>query len=49
MVLERYTYIFVIGTFFALLDAYNNGASEWCWPGWEEKLAWLGRKWRATC
>jgi len=27
MVLDQYTYIFAIGTFFALLDAYNNGAS----------------------
>jgi len=25
--LDQYTYIFVIGTFFAMLDAYNNGAS----------------------
>jgi sodium-dependent phosphate transporter len=28
MVLHQYTYIFVIGTFFALLDAFNNGASK---------------------
>lgn len=27
-VLSQYDYIFAIGTFFALLDAYNNGASE---------------------
>jgi hypothetical protein len=27
MVLEEYTYVFAIGTFFALLEAYNNGAS----------------------
>lgn len=27
--LDQYTYIFVIGTFFAMLDAFNNGASEW--------------------
>jgi hypothetical protein len=27
-VLDQYTYVFAIGTFFALLDAYNNGASE---------------------
>lgn len=27
--LDQYTYVFVIGTFFALLDAYNNGASEY--------------------
>jgi len=27
MVLSEYTYIFAIGTFFAMLDAYNNGAS----------------------
>jgi sodium-dependent phosphate transporter len=26
--LDAYTYVFVIGTLFALLDAYNNGASE---------------------
>ncbi|KAK5090144.1 hypothetical protein LTS08_007291 [Lithohypha guttulata] len=28
MVLEEYTYIFAIGTFFALLEAYNNGAND---------------------
>jgi sodium-dependent phosphate transporter len=28
MVLTDYTYVFVIGTFFALLDAYNNGAND---------------------
>jgi sodium-dependent phosphate transporter len=28
MVLSDYTYIFVIGTFFAMLDAYNNGAND---------------------
>jgi len=28
MALEEYTYVFVIGTLFAMLDAYNNGASE---------------------
>lgn len=28
MVLSEYSYIFAIGTFFALLDAFNNGASE---------------------
>lgn len=26
--LDAYTYVFVIGTLFALLDAYNNGASK---------------------
>jgi sodium-dependent phosphate transporter len=26
--LTRYNYVFAIGTFFAMLDAYNNGASE---------------------
>jgi sodium-dependent phosphate transporter len=26
--LSQYDYVFAIGTFFALLDAYNNGASE---------------------
>jgi sodium-dependent phosphate transporter len=25
--LTQYNYVFAIGTFFALLDAYNNGAS----------------------
>lgn len=28
MVLSEYTYVFAIGTFFALLDAFNNGASK---------------------
>jgi sodium-dependent phosphate transporter len=28
MVLQDYTYLFAIGTLFAMLDAYNNGASE---------------------
>ncbi|KAL3454285.1 phosphate transporter [Aspergillus insuetus] len=28
MVLSDYTYVFVIGTFFAMLDAYNNGAND---------------------
>ncbi|KAK3071111.1 hypothetical protein LTR53_009245 [Teratosphaeriaceae sp. CCFEE 6253] len=28
MVLTEYTYLFVIGTFFAMLDAYNNGAND---------------------
>jgi hypothetical protein len=28
MALDQYTYVFVIGTLFAMLDAYNNGASE---------------------
>lgn len=27
MVLSQFTYVFAIGTFFALLEAYNNGAS----------------------
>lgn len=27
--LDQYTYVFVIGTFFAMLDAYNNGASTY--------------------
>jgi hypothetical protein len=27
--LSQYTYIFVIGTFFAMLDAFNNGASAY--------------------
>ncbi|RDW85915.1 1,2-dihydroxy-3-keto-5-methylthiopentene dioxygenase-2 [Coleophoma crateriformis] len=28
MALHEYTYVFVIGTFFAMLDAYNNGAND---------------------
>ncbi|KAL1306329.1 hypothetical protein AAFC00_005048 [Neodothiora populina] len=28
MALDQYTYVFVIGTFFALLDAFNNGAND---------------------
>ncbi|KAH9909297.1 phosphate transporter [Xylariomycetidae sp. FL2044] len=28
MALDEYTYIFAIGTLFALLDAYNNGAND---------------------
>ncbi|KAK4446114.1 phosphate-repressible phosphate permease [Podospora aff. communis PSN243] len=28
MVLSEYDYVFAIGTFFALLDAYNNGAND---------------------
>ncbi|PWN40487.1 phosphate transporter [Ceraceosorus guamensis] len=27
-VLTQYTYVFVIGTFFAMLDAFNNGAND---------------------
>jgi hypothetical protein len=27
MVMTEFTYVFAIGTFFALLEAYNNGAS----------------------
>jgi sodium-dependent phosphate transporter len=34
MVLSQYDYIFAIGTLFAMLDAFNNGASKlhqwWC-------------------
>jgi len=29
MVLTEYTYVFAIGTFFAMLDAFNNGASKY--------------------
>lgn len=28
MVLHQFDYVFAIGTLFAMLDAYNNGASE---------------------
>ncbi|KAI1086118.1 phosphate transporter [Rostrohypoxylon terebratum] len=28
MILDQYTYIFVIGTLFAMLDAFNNGAND---------------------
>jgi hypothetical protein len=31
--LTQYDYVFAIGTFFAMLDAFNNGASEWQNPG----------------
>jgi sodium-dependent phosphate transporter len=37
-VLSQYDYIFAIGTFFALLDAYNNGASESAKPSRAELL-----------
>lgn len=30
--LHQYDYIFAIGTFFALLDAFNNGASALSLP-----------------
>ena len=30
--LDKYTYVFAIGTFFALLDAFNNGASKYALP-----------------
>lgn len=29
MVMTEYTYVFAIGTMFALLEAYNNGASTY--------------------
>ena len=29
MVMSDYTYVFAIGTMFALLEAYNNGASTY--------------------
>ena len=28
MALDQFSYVFAIGTFFALLDAYNNGAND---------------------
>ncbi|PNY29459.1 Phosphate transporter [Tolypocladium capitatum] len=28
MALDQYTYVFVIGTLFAMFDAYNNGAND---------------------
>ncbi|KAK0702533.1 phosphate transporter [Apiosordaria backusii] len=28
MALDQYTYVFVVGTFFAMLDAFNNGAND---------------------
>ena len=31
-VLSQFDYIFAIGTFFALLDAFNNGASKCLGP-----------------
>jgi hypothetical protein len=30
MVLTDYTYVFAFGTMFALLEAFNNGASTFC-------------------
>lgn len=47
MVLEEYTYVFAIGTFFALLEAYNNGASTskpfWDRISWDPRsLSWAG-------
>lgn len=30
--LTQYNYVFAIGTFFAMLDAYNNGASTYSLP-----------------
>jgi sodium-dependent phosphate transporter len=35
--LSQYDYVFAIGTFFAMLDAYNNGASEY--------IPDIGRQW----
>jgi sodium-dependent phosphate transporter len=32
MAIHQNTYIFVIGTFFAMLDAFNNGASKYNIP-----------------
>lgn len=29
MVLTDYTYVFALGTMFALLEAFNNGASQY--------------------
>ena len=36
-VLSQYDYVFAIGTFFAMLDAYNNGASM-CLPSTQPSL-----------
>ncbi|OJD20471.1 hypothetical protein ACJ73_08194 [Blastomyces percursus] len=38
MVLSNYTYIFAIGTFFAILDAYNRGANS----GFRHHIEMLG-------
>lgn len=32
MVLTEYTYVFALGTCFALLEAFNNGASTFYTP-----------------
>lgn len=32
--LDQYTYVFVIGTLFAMLDAFNNGASKLLPSAW---------------
>lgn len=39
MALDQYSYVFAIGTFFALLDAFNNGASKSCGRSW---MLWSG-------
>lgn len=40
MVLHQYDYIFAIGTLFAMLDAYNNGASTY----WSIQPVYLSNK-----
>lgn len=41
MVLHEYTYVFAIGTCFALLEAFNNGASTFLTPTPTENPNWL--------
>ena len=47
MVLSAYTYVFVIGTFFSLLEAYNNGASKLLLPP-PRPLAAAAALWRVS-
>lgn len=41
--LTQYNYVFGIGTFFALLDAYNNGASKYTSANRLSSLLTLGK------
>lgn len=44
MRLHQYDYIFAIGTLFAMLDAYNNGASKsYIFLSWTTGLADLSK------
>jgi hypothetical protein len=47
--LTQYTYVFAIGTFFALLEAYNNGASMLLHPYFDRLLRQLTLSHRRCC